>query len=131
MPNKTAIWDTVLECAIDMSFRPIAHKLVDGRSQPVAVSIIGQLTFTAQDIVASRFVVNLFGELTNQPNEKLVVEYLGAFLPQHVSNLNMVQSVWDGVPDDIKDYVYDQAPHLFGGFRPFKKVPPIPRLLHG
>ena len=22
--------------------------------------------------------------------------------------------------------MYDQVPHLFGGFRPFKKVPPIP-----
>ena len=126
MPNKMAIWDTVLERGIDMSFRPIAHKLVDGRSQPMAVSIIGQLTFTAQDIVASRFAVNLFRELPNQAHDKPVVEYLGAFLPQHVSNLNMAQSVWDGVPDDIKDYVYDQAPHLFGGFRPFKKVPPIP-----
>ena len=126
MPNETAIWGTVLERGIDMSFRPIAHELVDGRSQPVAVSTVGQLTFTAEDIVASKFAVNLFGELPNQAHEKPVVEYLGAFLLQHVSKLNMAQSVWDDIPDDIKDYVYDQAPHLFEGFRPFEKVPRVP-----
>ena len=38
----------------------------------------------------------------------------------------MVQSVRDNIPDDTKDYMYDQAPYLFKGFRPFKKVPRIP-----
>ena len=84
------------------------------------------MTFTAQDIVASRFWVSLFGELPNQAHEKPVMEYIGAFLLQLVSNLSMAQSVRDNTPDDIKDYVYDQAPCLFKGFRPFKNVPRIP-----
>ena len=60
------------------------------------------------------------------------MEYLGAFLLQLVSNLSMAQSVQDNIPDDIKDYVYDQAPYLFKGFRPFKNVPRMPfvKLLH-
>ena len=32
IPNETVIWGTILERAIDMSFLPIAHELVDGRS---------------------------------------------------------------------------------------------------
>ncbi|KIM63827.1 hypothetical protein SCLCIDRAFT_691152 [Scleroderma citrinum Foug A] len=133
IPNLDTIWSAVLERGVDLWSRPLAREQVDGRSQVVSVATepqqVGRMTCTAHEIITSRFAVNLFKEVPRssaQALEKPEVEYLGAFLLQYVQNLNMMQSVWDGFPDMVKDYLYDKAPHLFEGLRPFKKVPRIP-----
>ena len=133
IPNLDTIWSAVLERGVDIWFRPMAREQVDGRSQLVSVVTepqqVGRMTCTPHEIVTSRFAVNVFKEVPRSPAqalEKPEVEYLGAFLLQHVKNLKMMQSVWDGFPDMVKDYLYDKAPHLFEGLRPFKKVPRIP-----
>ncbi|KAL4065215.1 hypothetical protein J3A83DRAFT_4375745 [Scleroderma citrinum] len=133
IPNEDTIWSTVLERGVDAWFRPIACEQVGDCRRPAVVVTepqqYGQTEYTPKSIVASKFAVNLFQELPGPPFltlEEPSVVYLGSFLLQYDRDLIMSPSIWDSLADYVKDYVYDRAPHLFEGVKPFKNIPRLP-----
>lgn len=128
VPNEHTVWSVVLERGIDRKYTPIAHDHQTSRpvQVPVESLIVGTATFSPSAMVTSKFGVNLFRELPLLPTSAPMVDYLGAFILQFIDNMLMSQSEWDRLTEDIKDYLYDQAPHLFEGFKPYRAVPHIP-----
>lgn len=131
VPNENTIWASVLERGVDKDYRPLAtDPKTRQRLQVVTESQqYGSAVYTPHPIVMSQFAVNLFVELPRLPNQGLakpLVDYFGTFVMQYMDNMYMKQKAWNDIAEEIKDHLYDQAPHLFKGFKPYKTVPRIP-----
>ncbi|KIK15706.1 hypothetical protein PISMIDRAFT_16337 [Pisolithus microcarpus 441] len=131
VPSENTIWASVLERGVDKDYRPLATDPKTRQRLKVITECqqFGTAVYTPHSIVMSQFAVNLFIELPRLPNQGLaepVVDYLGTFVMQYMDNIFMKRDAWNDIAEDIKNNLYDQAPHLFKGLKPYKNVPHVP-----
>ncbi|KAI6111064.1 hypothetical protein F5141DRAFT_1202837 [Pisolithus sp. B1] len=131
VPNENTIWASVLERGVDKDYRPLATdpKTRQRRKVTTECQRCGTAVYAPHSIVMSQFAVNLFIELPGLPNQGLsepVINYLGTFVMQYMDNMFMKRDAWNDIAEDIKSNLYDQAPHLFKGLKPYKNVPHVP-----
>ncbi|KAF9234486.1 hypothetical protein BU15DRAFT_78971 [Melanogaster broomeanus] len=119
VPTEDTIWGTVLERGINHTYRPIANS--QSVSVTTTLSVNGAATYHPQEIVGSRFAVNVFLELPRAPGETVenpYAEYLGAYVLKVIDGYTIKDSDWRDIDPEVQAMVYDRAPHLFEGLRP-------------
>ncbi|KAI6138889.1 hypothetical protein BKA82DRAFT_1009241 [Pisolithus tinctorius] len=119
--TRNTIWASVLERGVDKDYRPLA---TDPKTRQRL-----QVVYTPHSSSCPNSQLTSSSNFQDYPikvSAKPLVNYFGTFVMQYMDNMYMQQKAWNDIAEEIKDHLYDQAPHLFKGFKPYKTVPRIP-----